>query len=146
MTQLAMPIGRTDGDMITFTIHLPFLPPSKNRTESWPGQWRSAAKKKWFRAIEKAVREQDIPKGCRHVALATCLVFPQPGRRDAHNYGYNVVHWVCDALVKLEVIPDDTPQYVTVGDNCGVEFTYDIRKHVHPDKRRRTIISLALQV
>lgn len=45
------------------------------------------------------------------------LPFRTAGRRDAHNYTGTVVKAVVDGLVRAGIVPDDTPEWVTVLDS-----------------------------
>jgi crossover junction endodeoxyribonuclease RusA len=50
------------------------------------------------------------------VNIKLTLTFPRGGRRDPHNYVGTVVKTVVDALVRAGIVPDDTPDWVTVVD------------------------------
>lgn len=133
-----------EGSTVTYTIVLPFLPPSKNVVDNWPEQWRRAVKRKWASRIEAACAEQMIPKGCERVGLAAALVFASARRRDYQNYAQTLHHYVPDALVKCGVLVDDSAGRVEIGPNWGIEFRVDTR--VMPkEKKERTILTLAVE-
>lgn len=50
------------------------------------------------------------------VTIEVSLSFPRAGRRDAHNYTGTVVKTIVDELVRCGLVPDDTPEWVTVKD------------------------------
>jgi hypothetical protein len=60
-------------------------------------------------------QELDSVKG-KPVVIEVTLTFPRAGRRDAHNYTGTVVKTIVDELVRLGLVPDDTPEWVTVLD------------------------------
>lgn len=51
------------------------------------------------------------------VTIEVSLCFPRAGRRDAHNYTGTVVKTIVDELVRCGLIPDDTPEWLTVKDS-----------------------------
>jgi len=51
------------------------------------------------------------------VTIEVSLSFPRAGRRDAHNYTGTVVKTIVDELVRCGLVPDDTPEWVTVKDS-----------------------------
>lgn len=55
----------------------------------------------------------DLPSPVR---ISVTLPFARAGRRDAHNYTSTVVKAVIDSLVSAGLVPDDTPEWVTVSD------------------------------
>jgi hypothetical protein len=144
--QLALPIDVTaDGELRVYRMVFPFLPPSKNEYDNWLGQWKSAAKKKWIKAVGAECDAQMMPRGVAQIGLAATLVFPRAARRDIQNYANCLWHWVPDALVTAGVISDDTPDKVDFGPNLGITFAYDTRAGaaVH---RKRTILSISMVV
>jgi hypothetical protein len=52
----------------------------------------------------------------RPISIEVTLCFPRAGRRDAHNYTGTVVKTIVDELVRCGLVPDDTPEWVTVKD------------------------------
>jgi len=51
------------------------------------------------------------------LTIEVTLSFPRAGRRDAHNYTGTVVKTIVDELVRCGLVPDDTPDWVTVKDS-----------------------------
>jgi hypothetical protein len=132
------------GDLRLYKLHLPFLPPSKNVYDNWPGEWKGSATKKWERHILQKCEELMIPKA-EKIGLAAVLVFPQSGHRDPQNYSNCLWHWVPDALVKAGVIDDDNEGKIEIGPNWGLRFAYD--KRVAPkEMRKHTHIALTMLV
>lgn len=132
------------GDLRLYKLHLPFLPPSKNVYDNWPGEWKGSAKKKWERHILQKCEELMIPKA-EKIGLAAVLVFPQKGRRDPQNYSNCLWHWVPDALQKAGVIDDDREGKIEIGPNWGLRFAYDTRS-APKALRQHTHIALTMQV
>jgi hypothetical protein len=136
---------REEGDLRLYKITLPFLPPSKNEYDPWPGTWKSAAKKKWMRHIETHVKALGIP-AAEKIGLAAVLVFPtKAARRDPQNYSNCLWHWVPDALQAAGVIDDDRAGKIELGPNWGINFAVDDRA-APKEKRKRTIIMLTMRV
>ena len=145
--QLALPIGQEQhGEIRTYRITLPFLPPSKNVYDGWPIQWKSSAKKKWTKALLEKFEQECLPKGALRIGMAASLVFPTNARRDTQNYSNCLWNWVPDALVRYGAIPDDTPQYVEIGPNWGITMLVDTRGHAPKVHRQRTHLAFAVQV
>jgi hypothetical protein len=143
--QLALPIDvKQEGEIRTYRIVFPYLPPSKNEYENWPVMWKSSAKQKWVNAVKRAVDEQMIPSVAK-VGLAATLVFPSRARRDPQNYAQALWHWVPDGLVRAGVIPDDDEGKIAIGPNWGVTMAVDTRSGPK-DKRKRTILSISMFV
>jgi crossover junction endodeoxyribonuclease RusA len=59
------------------------------------------------------------------ITVQVVLPFRKAARRDAHNYTGTVVKAVVDGLKDAQIVPDDTPEWVTVLDP---EFS------IQPDK------------
>lgn len=77
--------------------------------------WQELA---WVTARNHLVRQ---PEGIRGhmpvpVIVQVELDFAQARRRDAHNYTGTVVKAIIDGLVRSSLVPDDTPEWVTVSD------------------------------
>lgn len=145
--QLALPVSvEEQGEVRLYQMVFPFLPPSKNVYDNWPGTWRRSAKLKWVRHITDEVESQMIPKGLRKVGLAATLVFPAQGRRDPQNYSNALWHWVPDALQTAGVLLDDREGCVDIGPNWGIKFAYDTRRGVDKRWRQRTVLHLAVRV
>lgn len=143
--QLALPIDATvDGEIRTYRFVLPYLPPSKNVYANWPGQWKSSAKAKWRRDLERFCDEQMVPKGMQKIGLAAVLVFPTNARRDPQNYAEALWHWVPDGLVRAGVVVDDNDGRIEIGRNWGLTMQVDTRKGVPAKVKSRTILSLSM--
>jgi hypothetical protein len=146
MTQGAFPLDIHEaGELVTYTMVLPFLPPSKNVYEDWPAMWKSSAKGKWASHIARMRDELDIPMA-QQIGLAAVLVFPGPAHRDPQNYAQALWHWVPDALVRCGVIPDDNEGRIEIGPNWGLKFEYDQRRRIHKDLRKRTRLAITMRV
>lgn len=142
--QLALPIDTIEiGSVKVWVLRYPFLPPSKNVYESWPVQWKSSAKKKWYLWTKKLCEEQGVPMGLEKVGLAAQLTFPTRQRRDPQNYAQSLWHWLPDALVKSGVLLDDHDGCIEIGPQWGLEFKVDGRTQVNKKHRQRTTITIA---
>lgn len=145
--QLALPIDvKQQGQIGVYRVTLPFLPPSKNVYDGWPGQWKSSAKKKWVRNLLDQFESVQLPKGAQKVGLSAALVFPTKAHRDIQNYANCLWHWVPDALQTYGCIANDTPEYVEFGPNLGIQFMVDARGSAPKAKRQRTHLSIAVQM
>lgn len=145
--QLALPVGvDQEDDVRLYRIAFPFLPPSKNVIDNWPGEWKRAVKKKWERWIAQECEALAMPKGVAQVGLAATLVFPTNARRDTQNYAQSLWHFVPDGLVKAGVLLDDRDGCVVYGPNLSVRFEYDLRRGVPRKKRERTIVAITMAV
>jgi hypothetical protein len=144
--QLGLPVNvEQTGELRCYRFTLPFLPPSKNMYDNWPGQWKQSAKKKWLREIAGECEASMVPKGLVTVGLAATLVFPSRRRRDPQNYAQALWHWVPDALVRCGVLRDDCEGRVQIGANWGIRFAYDMRDR--PKRfRERTVLALTCMV
>ena len=141
-----LPLDVTDdGDLRLYKLVLPFLPPSKNVYDQWPGEWRSSAKRKWVRHITEWAQGLMIPKASQ-VGLAAVLVFPTKGRRDLQNYAQTLWHFVPDALQQAGVLDDDSVGHVQFGPNLGIQFAYDQRAGLPKARRERTHLAVTMRV
>ena len=140
-----LPLGSQDeGDLRLYRFTLPFLPPSKNVYDNWPGVWKSSAKAKWKRHILTHVKALNIPQAER-IGLAAILVFPVSQRRDPQNYANCLWNWVPDALQEAGVIDGDHMGKIEFPPGLGIKFAVD--KRVAPkEKRQRTQIILTMKV
>jgi hypothetical protein len=135
---------KEEGDLRLYKITLPFLPPSKNEYDNWPGTWKSSAKKKWLRHIDTHVKALGIPMADK-IGLAAILVFPTKAGRDPQNYSNCLWHWVPDALQASGVIDNDREGKIELGPNWGIRFAIDDRA-APKEKRKRTVIMLTMRV
>lgn len=145
--QLGLPMNHLDrGQVRVYQLVFPFLPPSKNEYDRWPGQWQSAAKKKWLRHTRTLLDENLVPRHVPKVGLSAQLVFPAANRRDPQNYAQTLWHFIPDALVTCGVIPDDCAGRIDFGPHqLGVRFAVDSR-NLDKRFRTRTIIALTMRV
>lgn len=101
---------------LTFTA--PTRPLSVNEGGHWAAKrrrlepWKDAA---WATA-RNALIQGRLGQG-EPITVQVVLPFRSKGRRDAHNYTGTVVKAVVDGLVRAQVVPDDTPEWVTVVDS-----------------------------
>lgn len=133
------------GDLRQYTLTLPFLPPSKNVYNQWPGTFKSAAKHKWEKRIVQWCEEMAIPHVPK-IGLGAVLTFPTKSNRDIQNYAQTLWHFVPDALQKAGVIPNDSEGHVQFGRNLGIRFMVDDRKGVPKERRQRTVLVVTMRV
>lgn len=134
------------GEVTTWVLRYPFLPPSKNQYDSWQPTWKSGTKKKWVRHTERLVDELGIPQGLTRVGLKARLVFPENRRRDPQNYSQTLWHFVPDALQRCGVLLDDRQGCIDWGPNLGIEFAIDPRPGKGKKDRSRTIVVVSARV
>ena len=145
--QLALPVSvEDDSEVRAYKLALPFIPPSKNVYENWPGQWKSSVKKKWAKAIAEQAESLMMPKGIEQVGLAGTIVFATKARRDTQNFAQALWHWVPDGLVRAGVLVDDSEGKVQIGPNWGLTFKYDLRTGIPKKKRERTLVVVTMKV
>lgn len=104
---------------LTFTA--PNVPLSVNRSGSWQKRrrllepWKDLA---WALAQNHRRQAARSPQGRPTGPITVQVVLPFRGaaRRDAHNYTGTVVKAVVDGIVRAGLVPDDTPEWVTVLD------------------------------
>lgn len=81
--------------------------------------WQDAA---WAVAHNYRVAASRTPRaplgfaGPKPITVQVVLPFRRARRRDAHNYTGTVVKAVVDGIVRAGLVPDDTPDWVTVLD------------------------------
>lgn len=120
--QLALPLDtNVQGDLVTYRIRLPFLPPSKNAYDGWLPEWKAGCKRKWVKAVVRECEALQIPRAPR-IGLAAMLVFSRNGRRDPQNYANCLWNFVPDALQHAGVIADDRDGVIDFGPNLGIRF------------------------
>lgn len=146
-SQLALPINVEDnGEIRMYRIVLPFVPPSKNVYQNWPGQWKSSAKKKWEKFLISEVQAQMMPLHVPKIGLAATIVFPGKAHRDPQNYAEALWHWVPDGLQKAGLIDDDGEGKIDIGPNWGMTFAYDSRPGLPKKRRERTILAITMLI
>lgn len=106
----------------TLSFLAPGVPPSINKTKGihWAASrrllepWRDLA----YAVAHNAVVRRGGRGKFRQVPIVVqvALPFRQGARRDPHNYTGTVVKSIVDGLVKGGLVPDDTPEWVTVLD------------------------------
>lgn len=92
-----------------YTITLNQVPPSMNPVLRNHWALRDAANNSWYNELGWLAKK--LPRGVKHVYLAFEIFSATNRRRDADNP--LAAKFTQDALVKIGVIPDDTPEYVT---------------------------------
>lgn len=149
--QLALHLDTVqEGVAVAYTLHFPYLPPSKNKFDGWPVAWKAGAKRKWIRATVARAAELGIPIGNQCIGLSALLVFPQQrGRpvpkRDPQNYAQCLWNWIPDGLVAAGVIPDDSDGRIMWGDGLGIRMAVDRRFHIPTNKRERTTVVVTVE-
>jgi hypothetical protein len=144
---LALPIEAHEaGELATYKMTFPFLPPSKNVWDGWPGEWKAGVKQKWIRAIVREVETQDMPLGLQKIGLAAVLTFPSRNRRDPQNFSNQLWNFCCDGLVRAGVVVDDSEGHIEIGRNWGIQFSYDLRTQIDKKRRQRTHLAISMRV
>lgn len=151
--QLALHLDTVrEGVPVPYTMHFPWLPPSKNQYDGWPVTWKSGTKRKWMRAIGQQLAELGVPIGNQRVGLGVLLVFPQKKgrpvpRRDPQNYAQCLWNWIPDALVAAGIIPDDTDGRIQFaeGGTLGVRMVVDRRHWIPENRRQRTTVVVTVE-
>lgn len=115
-------ITRVDGGVdLRFTA--PTVPLSINQSNST--HWRARRKRlepwkdvAWALAHNYRRQAARSPLGrlTGPITVQVVLPFRTAHRRDAHNYTGTVVKAVVDGIVQAGIVPDDTPEWVTVLD------------------------------
>lgn len=105
---------------LTFTAPTTPLSINKAKGRHWAANkrllepWKDAA---WVTARNALVQGLwPYPTNSRAISVQVVLPFRGRARRDAHNYTGTVVKAVVDGLVRARLVPDDTPEWVTVLD------------------------------
>lgn len=94
------------------TILLPWTTPPLNLNDRYPNPHaEAAAKAKVRRDAGWVLKAKRIPRAA-HVTVQLTYQPRRRGRRDEDNIVATLKH-VCDALVDVGVVPDDTPEYMT---------------------------------
>lgn len=132
-----LPIEVRTGE--TVELVLPFLPKSKNEYEGMPYLHRRGYRSKWYRHLTEKIPLLGLG-AVDAVQVEAVLVFGSKRRRDFQNYMHPLLNDVADVLVRVGVIPDDTPNHFRVGPNAGISFEVDTNRFVSPADRRRTIL------
>jgi hypothetical protein len=89
------------------------VPPSLNKWQEM--HWAARDREKKFWAEEMFALCRNIPRHNKHINISATLWFTKYRKRDVENYSAVLWKIVLDALVSLEIIDDDTAQYVTTG-------------------------------
>jgi hypothetical protein len=97
-----------------YACNVPGVVPSLNEFLRWKPYQQREAKRQWQHDLEAVLCERGnvCPRGLEYVDLRAVLYFPVARRRDADNRGALLWKWSLDSLVRLHVIPDDTPEHV----------------------------------
>ena len=135
-----------EGQVVSRTVTVLKAAVSKNVYDNWPGPWKAGHRDSWKKHLVAGFEEVQLPTGGVRVACQATLVFPTARRRDFQNYHHPLWYYVADALVDYGVIPDDTPEYFSIGANGGITFAVDNRRFVAEDKRKRVVLGIAVQM
>lgn len=104
--------------MIVLKFAQPNVPLSINKANTMHWAARSRALKVWGLCVREAWQHLDVIVEPKPVTVQVTLEFTSNRRRDAHNYTGTVVKTIIDSLVRdCKLIPDDTPQWLTVLDS-----------------------------
>lgn len=100
---------------LKFTFNQPSIPLSLNKSNSMHWAARRRHNADWRMAIRVAYIKatQDVDLAIGPVDLEFTFTFPKNARRDPHNYIAQVKPLI-DELVLLDLVPDDTAEWVTV--------------------------------
>lgn len=128
------------------TVVLPMLPKSKNVYDAWQPMWKNGHRQAWMSRLEKEFGENQFPLGARRVVCHARLVFGSQRRRDWQNYVHPLWNLVADALVRFGAIPDDTPEFFSVGPDGGIVFEVDRRRNVPAKAKQRTVLGFAFDL
>lgn len=110
-------ITRTMGG-VDLAFPAPTRPLSINAVSNWQAKrrllkpWKDMA---WALA-HNALVTAAWPREPHPITVQVVLPFRRANRRDAHNYTGTVVKAVVDGLTQAGLVPDDTPEWVTVLD------------------------------
>lgn len=102
------------GEGLDLTFPRPTQPLSINRVKHWAQRRRLC--QPWRDATFALAHNRRDGWGATPVTVQVVIPFDKPARRDAHNYTGTVVKAVVDGLVLARIVPDDTPEWVTVLD------------------------------
>lgn len=119
---------------LALTFRAPTAPLSTNRANTLHWAKRRAALDPWKELAWASARNVRIRQawppnvalgvhpisglcGPVPITVQVDLPFRDNRRRDAHNYTGTVVKAIVDGLVKAGIVPDDTPDWVTVLDS-----------------------------
>lgn len=110
---------------IDLSFRQPNVPVSENKTRGrhWAPvkvalePWKQAA---WVVAHNHRVRSMKARRILtwkpRPIVVTPVLQFRGVRRRDPHNYTGTITKAIVDGLVRAQIVPDDTPNWVTVTD------------------------------
>lgn len=101
--------------MTSYTLTIPGIPPSYNKTAH--AHWRKVAqvKQEWQQFCEIALMEARVPRGLELVEASAKIYFKQRRRRDEGNFRVVVEKCLGDALVNGKWLPDDVPDHYRFG-------------------------------
>lgn len=119
----------TETDALTLSFPAPGTPLSINKANRmhWAAKkreldkWREAVAWAWIERRRDWHLVKDKP-----CVVQVHLPFRTHQRRDPHNYTGTTIKALIDALVKQEVWPDDTPEWVSVADPICVVGDVDV--------------------
>lgn len=103
--------------MQILTFKAPNRPLSINESNRMHWAQRSRRLKPWRQIAEVEARNSyKQPKTPVPIHVKISLPFDRKARRDGHNYGSTNAKSVIDGLVAAGIVPDDTPDWVTLAD------------------------------
>jgi hypothetical protein len=107
---------------MTTILNIPLVPPSLNTWQTVHWAKRKRIKDEWANAIWALCNESRVPPMDK-VHLSAVLLFATNRKRDADNFESTLKKITQDSLVRIGIIPDDTPECVSWG-----KITLDIDK------------------
>lgn len=124
-TPSTVPDTRGGGRANTYVCTIPAVPPSFNVYNRL--HWAEQAKRRdeWHRMLLALLNEKGnkCQRGLERVELRAVIQFTTVRRRDSDNFSMPLWKWTQDALVGLNIIPDDDhercralPPAIVVGD------------------------------
>lgn len=122
--------------MIELAFPAPSHPLSINESNRMHWADRRRRLQPWATATVAAARSTPgFATACANpepVTIHVSLPFLRKARRDAHNYTGTVVKAIVDALVREGLVPDDTPEWVTVEDPTLVVPCTNVHVRIQP--------------
>jgi len=95
-----------------WTLEIPYIPPSLNIWSRLHWAARKRVKDKWCDFIWALCNENRVHP-VEKVHLSATIYFPQSRRRDPDNYTATTYKIICDCLVRIGILKDDSYEYVT---------------------------------
>lgn len=120
---------------------LPFLPKSKNDYERMPFLHRRGYRSKWYRHLTMKLPTLGLGR-VYAVEVEIVLTFGSKRARDWQNYAWPLIHDIADSLVRVGIIPSDTPEHFRVGPNAGIVFEVDANRLLPTGQRQKTLLRI----